>query len=106
MIIATLRADGGIRRSGISGNRDPRATGIQRRGEMATAIEQIAAGRPGLPLRILRAKDAAGKIGVSRAKFYELRKRGDFPRQVRSEATGVAGYWEHELDAWLWENYG
>lgn len=57
-------------------------------------------------LRLLRAKDAAEKLGISRSQFYEVRKTPGFPESVTSEATGVSGWWEHELDEWMWENYG
>lgn len=57
------------------------------------------------PLRILRSKDAAEKIGVKKTRFYEVCKQPGFPRRVTSEATGVSGWWEHELDAWLAKNY-
>lgn len=57
------------------------------------------------PLRLLRVKDAAAKIAVCRTQFYEVCKRSDFPTRVRSEATGVSGWWEHEIDEWMRENY-
>lgn len=57
------------------------------------------------PLRVLRAKEAATKIGVSRSQFYELRKEcRDFPAQVTFDAAGISGYYEHELDEWMRRN--
>lgn len=57
------------------------------------------------PLRVLRAKDAAAKLGISRSQFYELRKEcADFPEQVTFDAAGISGYYEHELDGWMRRN--
>lgn len=56
------------------------------------------------PLKVLRAKDAAAKLSVSRAKFYEMRKEAGFPAQVQVGSSGVVGYWEHEIDAWMREH--
>lgn len=56
-------------------------------------------------LRLLRVKDAAAKIGVSRSQFYELRKEcADFPDQITFDAAGISGYYEHELDEWMRRN--
>lgn len=57
------------------------------------------------PLRVLRAKDAAAKLGISRSQFYELRKEApDFPDQITFAAAGISGYYEHELDEWMRRN--
>lgn len=57
------------------------------------------------PLQVLRAKDAAAKLGISRSQFYELRKEApDFPAQVTFDAAGISGYYEHELDEWMRRN--
>lgn len=50
--------------------------------------------------RILRAAEAARKLGLGRTSFYSLLKENDFPRPIALSAR-ARGYSEHELDAWL-----
>ena len=50
--------------------------------------------------RILRAAEAAQKLGLGRTSFYSLLKEKDFPRPIALSAR-ARGYSERELDAWL-----
>ena len=50
--------------------------------------------------RILRATEAARKLGLGRTSFYSLLKEDDFPRPLALSAR-ARGYSEHELDVWL-----
>lgn len=50
--------------------------------------------------RILRASDAARKLGLGRTSFYTLLKEEGFPRPIALSAR-ARGYSERELDAWL-----
>jgi|TARA_R110002126_G_scaffold94099_2_gene222461 prophage regulatory protein len=50
--------------------------------------------------RILRAADAARKLGLGRTSFYNLLKEENFPRPI-ALGTRARGYSEHELDEWI-----
>lgn len=50
--------------------------------------------------RILRATEAARKLGLGRTSFYTLLKEESFPRPIALGAR-ARGYSERELDAWL-----
>lgn len=50
------------------------------------------------PARLLRVDDAAGMLGVSRARLYELTRQGDVP----SVSLGRSYRWDRRaLDAWI-----
>lgn len=50
--------------------------------------------------RVLRAGEAARKLGVGRTAFYELRRSEGFPTPIILSASS-RGYSERELDAWI-----
>ena len=50
--------------------------------------------------RILRAAEAARKLGLGRTSFYALLKEEGFPRPIALSAR-ARGYSERELDVWL-----
>ena len=52
------------------------------------------------PIRMLRLTQVATMTGLSKAKVYELQKRGDFPQRVQLTAGRVA-WVEAEVQAWL-----
>jgi prophage regulatory protein len=53
-----------------------------------------------LPLKVLRPKVAAAKLGISRPTFYRYTALPGFPSRVPLGPRAV-GYFEHELDQWL-----
>jgi len=52
------------------------------------------------PDRVLRASEAARKLGIGRTAFYELLKTEGFPAPIVLSARS-RGYSERELDAWI-----
>jgi predicted DNA-binding transcriptional regulator AlpA len=52
------------------------------------------------PIRMLRLAQVATMTGLSKAKVYELQKRGDFPQRMQLTAGRVA-WVEAEVQAWL-----
>jgi len=53
-------------------------------------------------MKLLRPKDAATKVGLSRMHLYRLERAGRFPRRVRLGVASV-GWLEHEVDSWIAE---
>ena len=51
-------------------------------------------------LRVIRIQDVCDKIALSRTSLWRLCKTTDFPRPIRLGGR-VAGFLEHEIDAWL-----
>lgn len=51
-------------------------------------------------MRILRPKDAASKVGLSRAHLYRLERAGQFPRRIRLGPASV-GWIEDDLEEWI-----
>ncbi len=51
-------------------------------------------------LRVIRIQDVCDKIALSRTSLWRLCKTTDFPRPIQLGGR-VAGFLEHEIDAWL-----
>ena len=51
-------------------------------------------------LKILRVKQVAERVGISRALIYRYIREGKFPTGVRLGERAV-GWYEHDVDAWL-----
>lgn len=51
-------------------------------------------------LRVMRIQDVCDKIALSRTALWRLCKSADFPQPIQLSGR-VAGFLEHEIDAWL-----
>lgn len=51
-------------------------------------------------LRVMRIQDVCDKIALSRTSLWRLCKSADFPQPIQLGGR-VAGFLEHEIDAWL-----
>ena len=58
------------------------------------------------PRRILRWTEVASRIPFSKSHAYALQAQGKFPKPVKLVEGGRgAGYWEHEIEAYLEQRY-
>lgn len=53
-------------------------------------------------MRVLRIRQVCEKVGVCRARVYELEREGRFPKRIRLGMNAV-GWVESELDQWIAE---
>lgn len=51
-------------------------------------------------LRVMRIQDVCDKIALSRTSLWRLCKSSNFPKPIQLGGR-VAGFLEHEIDAWL-----
>lgn len=51
-------------------------------------------------MQVIRIQDVCQKMAVSRTSLWRLSKNSDFPKPINLGGR-VAGFLEHEIDAWL-----
>ena len=52
-------------------------------------------------MRVIRIQDVCHKIAISRTSLWRLCKNTDFPKPINLGGGRIAGFLEHEIDAWL-----
>jgi prophage regulatory protein len=63
---------------------------------------QSSQGGAGNTARIVRPEEARGRLGVSRAKFFDMISNGQFPKPFVIVPGGRAvGWLDSDVDAWI-----